>query len=46
MVGQHGDVADLAERGLRFIWLGIAPNAAIAAIEPAGSTIVRAAVWH
>ena len=31
---------------LGLIRLRISPDAAIAAIEPAGSAIVRAAVWH
>src|SRR5882724_6221 len=46
VVSQHSNAADLAKRSLTFIRLGISPNAAIAAIEPAGSAIVRAAVWH
>jgi len=31
---------------LALIWGGISPNATVAAIEPAGSAIVRATVWH
>ncbi|SRR5579871_5294017 len=46
MVSQHGDATNLAEWGLCLIRLRISPNAAIAAIEPAGPAIIRATIWH
>lgn len=40
------DAANLAERKLRFIRCGVAPEAGIAAIEAAGAAVVRSAVGH
>jgi hypothetical protein len=46
VIDQYGDAANLTEGQLTLIRRGISPNAVVAAIEAARSTIVGSAVWH
>src|SRR6266436_2563834 len=46
VVDQHGEAANLAERKLALIRRWVSPNAAVTAIETAGSAIVGSTVWH
>lgn len=46
VVNEHTNAANLAERRLLFVDLGIAPDATVAAIKAACTAVIRAAVGH